>query len=206
MSTQNYILFEHSLKLIKHKPLQLYLLEFFLLKKLLIRIAWMIALVALSATVFFVLRAASLEEQWAGVHFNTGIAWSWGNDWDQSVVYLIKIIPTVILLGCSFAFNQWYLYVPLFLGGVNSLYNIIDKSLVDVYGSQIFYDAVVDNLKWSGLGFTNNFADLFIIFSFICLLIAIGYEYYIAIKKDRAAKTEQAAKEPHETTDHSSFQ
>lgn len=163
----------------------------------------MLVIAILSGTIFFVLRAVSLEEQWAGVHFNTGIAWSWGTDWSQSVVYLIKIIPTIILIVCAFAFNQWYIYVPLFMGGINSLFNIIDKGLVDVYGNQIFYNAVVDNLKWSGLGFTNNFADLFIIFSFIWLLVAIVYEYYVAIKKDREIKDEAKAKESHETTNHS---
>lgn len=181
----NRTLFETQIKKIKWTSLREYCLTFFKIKDLTIRISGYGLITLISALLFFILRANALDDPTASIQFNIGFAWGLGGNWDQSLVYFLKILPTVIFFILSLCLLQWYAYLSVFLIGINSLFNIIDKALVDVYFGTKYYDSVVDYFYWSAFGFTNNIADIFIILGSGLAIISVLYMVYEEYKNSK---------------------
>ncbi|MGL4948018.1 MAG: hypothetical protein ACRC42_01360 [Mycoplasma sp.] len=182
---QEKILLENKISKIKSESLKNYLNDFFKLKVILLKLLTIFLTTLICATLFFVLRSNSLEQNWDNVEFNKGVAFGIGNDWDLWIVYALKIVPFILMINCFIFFNQWYIFMPFCVMAMNSLFNIIDKALVDEYRGVIHYDAVVDNIRWTAFGFTNNVADIFIVISLFFTISGILYHVYKIFKNDK---------------------
>lgn len=183
MEFLNRIYFEEKIKKIKKEERRNFWLTFFTCKNLAFRIGNFLLLTLICGLVFFLLRHDSLVNNWEGLVFNRGIAYGFGDDWPIWVGYLIKILPFIILLFLVFTIPEWYLQISINLIIINSLFNIIDKGLVDTYNGVEYYDSVVDNIRWVSLGFVSNIADILIIVGAVCTVISYIYVIYLWYKK-----------------------
>lgn len=188
MEILNRIYFEDKIRKIKKEDRRNFLLTFFTCKNLIFRIACFLILTLICGLVFFLLRHDSLVNNWEGLVFNRGIAYGVGDDWPIWVGYFIKILPFIILLFLVFTVNEWYLQISINLIIINSLFNIIDKGLVDTYNGVEYYDTVVDNIKWVSFGFVSNIADILIIIGVIATAISYIYLIYIWYRKKEKDK------------------
>lgn len=177
------IYFEDKIRKIKKEERRNFWLTFFTCKNLIFRISCFLILTLICGLLFFLLRHYSLVNEWHGLQFNRGFAYGIGDDWPTWIGYFIKILPFIILLICIFFTNEWYIQFSLNLIIINSLFNIIDKGLIDTYNGVEHYDAVVDNIRWVAFGFTNNIGDIFIIIGAISIIIGYLYMIYLWYKK-----------------------
>lgn len=189
----NDIFFEKRLSTIKNIKIKNYLFLFFNVKNILIKIFVFLFSILFFSLFFFFLRKHFLENYTIDVIPNTGAAFGILED-NIIASYVLKIIPTLILLFIFIFNNDWYIYVLVFIILINSFLNITDK-IIDDYpiGIEVpetpkipWKDAVVDYIPL--FNSTCNIADVFICISVPLLVIGLIYKFYILNKKDKHEK------------------
>ncbi len=181
----NKILFEQKLEKVKKDSLRSYLKDFFLYKNLIFKLITLIFCFIVCAPLFFCIRNNVLNGSVEPV-MNSGAGFSTGENWNQGVVYFIKILIGVLFLSLGIFFNRWYVYIPALIIGFNGWLNVIDKAIVDVWNGESHYNTVVDYIhlaEGSKIASVANVADVFITIG-ICLLV-LGIIYYMfALSKE----------------------
>jgi len=172
------IFFEKKINNIKKTKIKDYLLKLFAYKLIFLKFLTFIFILLISAPLTFILRDYWLNNYAPGiVVFNKGMGLSFGDEWDQGIIYLFKIIPIIILLFTLLLTTNMLIAtsaIIIFLGG---LYNLIDKWLVDYPNSgEPQYDAVVDYIHiWNSVA---NVPDVFVTIGTVLLLASLIYVIY----------------------------
>ncbi|MGL4951799.1 MAG: RluA family pseudouridine synthase [Mycoplasma sp.] len=73
----------------------------------------------------------------------------------------------------------------------NSLLNVIDKAMIDIFQGKEYIDSVVDYIKMNQFNFTFNVADLLIVISVFGIVVGILYEMYKMISIDKEEDEEE---------------
>ncbi len=194
----NKIFLENKLKNIKNSLVKQYLLNFFSIKVVGLKLITLCMSLTIIFTLFFVLRNWALTN-YTTLHivFNTGWAFGLGSNLSTGLVYFLKSLPTIFFFIGFIVCNKWYLFIPMCIISFSSLCNIIDKSLIDYYvssdGLNFVYDSVVDYFYFSSFNFTNNIADIIIIIGFVLLVCALIY--YIILEYNKEKQNEKNSSE-----------
>ncbi len=172
------ILFENKINKIKIQWIKKYLLSFCTIRNITIKVLTLIIATLISCLLFFLLREWALNHYDPNfVAFNSGVAFSYASSWKPSLVYFIKIFPTVVFFLIFLFSNSWYIYIFSYILFLNSLLNVIDRAMIDNYWYMgKFYsqnNSVVDYIPFRSFKFVCNVADIFICTSFVFLIIGI---------------------------------
>lgn len=180
----NIIIFEKFFdKRIKNVSLKKYLKEFFLLKTIFLKVLCFLVITLITSLIFFLIRDRLLNDPSSNLVFNTGVAFSFLENANVHFVYAIKIIIS-LFFGIIFIFsNKWYLFFPSLLISVNGWYNVIDKSIIDVFNNNQHPNAVVDYIFIANS--VANSADVFITIGVCCFVVGIIYYSYKLIKQQK---------------------
>ena len=172
------VLFEKKINNIKKTKVKDYFLKLFEYKLIFIKFLILIFVLLISAPLTFILRDYWLNNYNPNiVKFNTGMGFSFGDDWPQEAVYFLKILPVIVLFTTFLFTNNILIAISTIIVSLGGFYNLIDKWLVDFpKGAEPEYDAVVDYIQ---LGTSvANVPDIFITLGTISLSISIFYAIY----------------------------
>ncbi len=198
----NKIAFVTKLEKVKHEGIKSYLKDFFCYKNLFFKAIGIVFCLIVCAPLFFCIRENVLNSVTAKPEFNLGAGFSAGDNWNQGVVYTIKVIIGLLFLLIGIFSNRWYIYLPSLVVGFNGWYNVIDKCMVDVYNGTCHYNTVVDYIYLAtGSSFASiaNVADVFITIG-ICFLV-LGIIYYFIVLAKEEKKIEQEPKDDTKVTE-----
>lgn len=177
----------------KNHHVKEWLNNFFNKKNFLIRIClWSFTLIVFSI-IFFVLRANALKGWYGEPIFNTGSAFGISSNMPIWVNYFIKIIVSLIFLFLAILFNNFYINTCFWIVFINSMFNVIDKGLVDYYGGEPRFNAVVDYFDWKT--FKNNIADIFIIAFTIASVAAILIDFLLSYLKNKKQEIKEGVED-----------
>ena len=169
---------------IKKDYLKKYLKEFFLLKNLIIKFICLTITTLICGLIFFLIRQNLLSNPNASITFNKGVAFSSLNDVDQWIVYLIKSLISIVFSLIFIFFNKWFIFIPAYLIAINGWFNIIDKTIIDVFNGISYIDSVVDYVYINNS--VSNSADIFIIIGICCIIAGILWYIYLINKEQKA--------------------
>jgi len=175
------IFFEKKLKNLKKDWLRNYFLIFFRYEIIFFKIITIFSISLICGLLFFFLREHFINNWTDNVEANSGIGYGLLKNSNQSIVYLLKIIPVIILFGYFIITNNKFNIVLTFIIGINGLYNIIDKTIVDYFVTSsgtyegTFKNCVVDYIPFNAFNFNCNVADIFITIGTIFLIINLIY-------------------------------
>lgn len=176
------IFFEKKLKNLKKDWLRNYFLIFFHYEIIFFKIITIFSISLICGLLFFFLREHFINNWTDNVKANSGVGYGLLKNSNQSIVYLLKIIPVIILFGYFIITNNKFNIVLTFIIGINGLYNIIDKTIVDYFFTSVdvfipprHENCVVDYIPFNAFNFNCNVADIFISIGTIFLIINLIY-------------------------------